>query len=100
MRTTIALAAALGLALAGPVPAQTARVPAPSDAVGAPGPSGNADVGLGHTGSVSRPPRTPPGNPGSESVPGSTPGVWIGGAPTSGPPGTGGTAGGIAGDTR
>lgn len=33
----------------------------------------------------------------NSSVPGTTPGVNIGGTPTAGPPGTGGTAGGIGG---
>ncbi|WP_407524923.1 hypothetical protein [Methylobacterium oryzisoli] len=100
MRTTIALSAALGLALTGATAAQTARVPPPSDAVGAPGPSGNAGPVSGHGGSATRSPPNLPGNPGREPVPGSMPGVWIGGSPTGGPPGTGGTAGGIAADSR
>ncbi|MFE1599308.1 hypothetical protein [Methylobacterium sp. ID0610] len=101
-RLTLALAAGLGLMLAGAAEAQTARLPPPSDALGAPGPGtgGGRVEGPGETGSVSRPPRNLPGHPSSNSVPGSNPGVWIGGSPTAGPPGTGGPAGGIAGDTR
>lgn len=92
-RTTIALAAALSLSLAGPALAQLA----PTGGAGntgvttpsmAPGPVPRADD------PDLRPAPNVVGNPSPSSVPGSTPGVNIGGTPTSGPPGTGGTAGG------
>ncbi|MEH3143944.1 MAG: hypothetical protein PGN34_00965 [Methylobacterium frigidaeris] len=92
MSLRIVLAAALSLSLPGAALAQTAGGIAPSDALGAPAPGHGA-----RTGDHGRPPPvTVPGgaNPSNSSVPGTTPGVWIGGSPTSGPPGTGGTAGG------
>ncbi|RVU14536.1 hypothetical protein [Methylobacterium oryzihabitans] len=93
MRSGIILAAAFGLSLAGAATAQTAGGLPPSDALGAPGPG----TGGTRTGDRGRPPpvNVPGGaNPSNSSVPGTTPGVWIGGSPTGGPPGTGGTAGG------
>lgn len=91
---TMVRTAALGLclgspALAGPLApmggAGNTSVAAPVWARGA-GP----DTG----GRVSHPPPTILGNPSPDPVPGSTPVVNIGGTSTSGPPGTGGTAGG------
>lgn len=98
--TRIRIALAATLLLGGAALAETARVPAPSDALGAPGPRGGPPAGPAGDETVSRPPRNLPGNPSSTEVPGTTPGVWIGGSSTAGPPGTGGPAGGIAGDTR
>lgn len=97
IRPTPRLALSFGLLLGlltGGAEAQTARVPPASDAVGAPGP------GTGTKPPASRPTQNLPGNPSSTSVPGTTPGVWIGGSPTAGPPGTGGTAGGPAAGNR
>ncbi|WP_298964642.1 hypothetical protein [uncultured Methylobacterium sp.] len=98
MRVRIALAAIVGLSLTGPAPAQTAGGIPPSDALGAPGPgTGGTRIGEGgrHPAADLPAVNLPGGaNPSNSSVPGTTPGVWIGGSPTSGPPGTGGTAGG------
>ncbi|MEA1833919.1 hypothetical protein U8607_17670 [Methylobacterium durans] len=92
MRTHLALATAVCLALAGAATAQgrldssragTAE-PVRSGAIPS---TGNTDPDLGPTTNL-------PGNPSNASVPGTNPGVNIGGTPTGGPPGTGGTAGG------
>lgn len=91
---TLVRTAALGLCLCGPALAEPL---APTGGAGntgvAPptrGPGELPEVG----GPISRPSPAIPGNPSPASVPGSTPGLNIGGTPTSGPPGTGGAAGG------
>lgn len=87
-------AAALGLCLCGPVHAE------PLAPTGGAGNTGVTAPGRGPGeipetgGPTSRPAPAIPGNPSPASVPGSSPGVNIGGTPTSGPPGTGGAAGG------
>ncbi|MBB5762528.1 hypothetical protein ABEV34_08590 [Methylorubrum rhodesianum] len=84
--TTIALALALSIPTAvGPLAAEEARPSPPSPKASAtgsrpvPGPSTAVP---------------PAGTPNEPAVVGGTPGAVIGGTPTSGPPGTGGAAGG------
>ncbi|KAB1068134.1 hypothetical protein F6X51_27160 [Methylobacterium planeticum] len=95
MRTTIALAAALGLVLAGPALAETLAPTGGAGNTGVKAPPGTGSVGpdardLGPipitSGNMA--------NPSNSSVPGTTPDVNIGGTATGGPPGTGGTSGG------
>jgi hypothetical protein len=94
--SALSLGLSLALLLAAPAQAQTLAptggagntgVTAPSAGTGAA--TRDGDAGL-------RPAPSVPGNPSPAAVPGSTPGVNIGGTPTSGPPGTGGAAGGPA----
>lgn len=92
-RSLVALAGALYLVLAGPVSAQVVTGGAGNTGVAPPVTTGGAGPGardLG-PGPITR------GNEANRSnapIPGTTPGVNIGGTPTSGPPGTGGTSGG------
>ncbi|NEU15021.1 hypothetical protein G3T14_23545 [Methylobacterium sp. BTF04] len=93
-RTTIAFTTALTILVAGPALAQSLAptggagntgVTTPSMAPGAVPQANDLDL---------RPAPNVVGNPSPASVPGTSPSVNIGGTPTSGPPGTGGTAGG------
>ncbi|MDR7035680.1 hypothetical protein J2X36_000415 [Methylobacterium sp. BE186] len=89
MRLSLTLAVVLGLSVAGPALAQ--------GTLEGPRGSGGRAAGTRSDPRQDSPPAPAPngvGNPSGASVPGSTPGVNIGGTPTSGPPGTGGTAGG------
>ncbi|MGU3538906.1 hypothetical protein [Methylobacterium sp. A54F] len=93
MRLTLALATALGLALAGPAPAQVVTGGAGNTGVSAPPGTGGVGPGARDLG----PSPLTAGNAANRSnspVPGTTPDVNIGGTPTGGPPGTGGTSGG------
>lgn len=91
-RITMALAGALSIVLAGPAEAQVITggagntgVPPPAAVGAAPG---VRDLG------PSPITRSNEANPSNSPIPGTTPGVNIGGTPTSGPPGTGGASGG------
>ncbi|AWN36585.1 hypothetical protein DK427_13290 [Methylobacterium radiodurans] len=95
MRKTTALAAALTLSLASPAAAQVVTGGAGNTGVRAPAETGGVQPGDRDLG-PSPPTRGNAANPSNSSIPGTTPGVNIGGTPTSGPPGTGGTAGGPA----
>lgn len=90
MRTTIALATALGLSLAGPAVAQ-GIADAPSTAER---PSSTVDGRPRSSEIDTRLPTDSLGSQGNSTVTGTTPGTNIGGTVTSGPPGTGGAAGG------
>lgn len=92
-RTTIALAGAIGFILAGPATAQVVTGGAGNTGVAAPPGTGGVGPGARDLG-PSPITRGNEANPSNSAVPGMTPGVSIGGTPTSGPPGTGGTAGG------
>ncbi|GAN51579.1 Siroheme synthase, precorrin 2 oxidase and ferrochelatase domains [Methylobacterium sp. ME121] len=92
-RTTMALAGALSLVLAGPAAAQVVTGGAGNTGVRPPTSTGGAPPGARDLGP--RPfTRGNEANSSNPPVPGTTPGVNIGGTPTSGPPGTGGTSGG------
>jgi collagen type III alpha len=98
-RMTVALAGALGLALAGPAVAQITTGGAANTGVAPPPVVGGVPAGTVRSGTLdTRMPDGPGGgnaaNRSNSSVPGTTPDVNIGGTPTSGPPGTGGAAGG------
>lgn len=87
--------AALMLALSAPASAQVVTGGAGNTGLQAPAGTGGVRPGERDLG----PPPPSAGNaanPSNSAVPGATPGVNIGGTPTSGPPGTGGTAGGPA----
>lgn len=92
-RNTMTVAAALSLLLTGSALAQITTGGAGNTGV-------KASEGTGGVGSDARDLGPSPITRGNEanrsnsSVPGTTPGVNIGGSSTSGPPGTGGTAGG------
>lgn len=91
--TTLAFAATFGLVLSLPASAQVVTGGAGNTGVTPPatvGGVGRGERDLG-AGPVARGNEASPSN---MSVPGTTPDVNIGGTPTSGPPGTGGTAGG------
>jgi hypothetical protein len=91
--TTLSLAGILGLILATPAPAQVVTGGAGNTGVAQPasvGGVGRGERNLG-AGPVARGNEASPSN---MSVPGTTPDVNIGGTPTGGPPGTGGTSGG------
>ena len=92
-RTIVALAGALVLALAGSAAAQTVTGGAGNTGVAPPATTGGASPGARDLG-PSQITRGNEANPSNSSIPGTTPGVNIGGTPTSGPPGTGGTSGG------
>lgn len=92
-RTLAALAGALSIALAAPVSAQTATGGAGNTGVAPPATTGGAGPGARDLG-PSPVTRGNEANSSNSSIPGTTPGVNIGGTPTSGPPGTGGTSGG------
>lgn len=84
------IAFVLTLGLVGPAAAQVTN-----------GGAGNTGVELPGTGARATSPSigTASGTaatPSNSPVPGTTPGVAIGGTPTAGPPGSGGTAGGAA----
>lgn len=87
--------AALMLVLAAPASAQVVTGGAGNTGVQAPAGTGGVRPGERDLG-----PTAPSGgnvaNPSNSAVPGTTPAVNIGGTPTSGSPGTGGTAGGPA----
>ncbi len=88
------LAAALSVCPAGPASAQPVAPTGGAGNTGVMTPSLEPDAGLSSKDRPSRPAPNVVGNPSPASVPGSTPGVNVGGTPTSGPPGTGGAAGG------
>ena len=92
-RTTLALASALGLILAGPASAQIVTGGAGNTGVAPPPGTGGVGGGARDLG-PSPITRGNEANPSNMSVLGTTPNVNIGGTPTSGPPGTGGAAGG------
>lgn len=92
-RTLVALAGALTLILAGPAWAQTVTGGAGNTGVAPPATAGGAGPGARDLG-PSPITRGNAANPSNTPVPGTTPGVNIGGTPTSGPPGTGGPSGG------
>ncbi|GJD78577.1 hypothetical protein GCM10007886_51340 [Methylobacterium gregans] len=87
--------AALMLALAAPASAQVVTGGAGNTGVQAPADTGGVRPGERNLGSPA-PSAGNAANPSNSAVPGTTPGVNIGGTPTSGPPGTGGAAGGPA----
>ncbi len=89
------LAAVLLLALAAPASAQVVTGGAGNTGVQAPAGTGGVRPGDRDLGPTA-PTAGNAANPSNSSVPGTTPGVNVGGTPTSGPPGTGGTAGGPA----
>lgn len=97
-RMTTALAVCLGITLAGPALAQITTGGAANTGVAPPPVVGGVPAGTVRSGTLdTRSPDAPAGNAASRSnssVPGTTPDVNIGGTPTSGPPGTGGAAGG------
>lgn len=99
IRTTMALAAALSIVLAGPAAAQVVTGGAGNTGVAPPTSTGGVGSGARDLG-PSPITRGNEANPSNSPVPGTTPGVNIGGAPTSGPPGTGGTSGGPSLDGR
>ena len=84
---------------AGPVLAQVITGGAGNTGVAPPPSTGGVGPGARDLGSSSIT-RGNAANPSSSSVPGTTPNVNIGGTPTGGPPGTGGTSGGPALDGR
>ena len=90
-RTTITLAAII--AIAGPASAQVVTGGAGNTGVKPPSSVGGVRPGERDLG-PSPITRGNEANPSNSSVPGTTPDVNIGGTATSGPPGTGGTAGG------
>jgi len=98
-RTKIALAGAVALTLTGPALAQVTTGGAANTGVAPPPVVGGVPAGTVRSGTLdSRVPARSSGgnaaNRSNSSVPGTTPDVNIGGTPTSGPPGTGGAAGG------
>lgn len=93
--TRIPLATALAVILAlGPASAQTLAPTGGAGNTGVARPSSGPGAVPRDPDSGVRPAPSVPGNPSPAAIPGSTPGVNIGGTPTSGPPGTGGAAGG------
>jgi len=92
-RGLAALAGALSLALAGPASAQVVTGGAGNTGVAPLATTGGAGRGARDLG-PSPITRGNEANPSNSSTPGTTPGINIGGTPTSGPPGTGGTSGG------
>ncbi|MBE7246199.1 MAG: hypothetical protein INR63_14725 [Actinomycetospora chiangmaiensis] len=98
-RTLIALAGTLSFALAGTAAAQVVTGGAGNTGVAPPATVGGVAPGARDLG-PSPITRGNAANPSNSPVPGTTPGVNIGGAPTSGPPGTGGTSGGPSLDGR
>lgn len=93
-RKTIALSAAFGLLLAGSASSEMLAPGGGAGNTGATAPSLAPDPLSDKPTIDERPAGAVPGNPSPASVPGSTPGVNIGGTPTSGPPGSGGSSGG------
>ncbi|MCJ2072924.1 hypothetical protein MKK75_29725 [Methylobacterium sp. J-030] len=97
--TTIARAGILGIVLAGPAAAQIVTGGAGNTGVTPPAGTGGVGPGARDLG----PTPTTRGNAANRSnspVVGTTPDVNIGGTPTGGPPGTGGTSGGPSLDGR
>lgn len=93
MRNLKAFAVVATLVLADPAAAQVVTGGAGNTGVRAPAWTGGVRPDDRDPGP--RPPRAGhTANPSNSPVPGTTPGVDIGGTQTSGPPGTGGTAGG------
>lgn len=92
-RTTMAFAGILSIVLAGPAVAQVVTGGAGNTGVAPPATVGGVPPGTRDLG-PSPITRGNEANPSNSSVPGTTPDVNIGGTPTSGPPGTGGTSGG------
>ncbi|GEP10279.1 hypothetical protein MGN01_21240 [Methylobacterium gnaphalii] len=90
--------AASGIAMAAPASAQIVTGGAANTGVPAPAVTGGVRSGTVPGGALDeRSPSATAGNAANRSnssVPGTTPDVNIGGTPTSGPPGTGGAAGG------
>lgn len=84
---------AFSLAMASPAMAQVVTGGAGNTGVTAPSSVGGVTTGERDLG-PSPITRGNEANPSNSPVPGTTPNVTIGGTPTSGPPGTGGTAGG------
>ena len=98
-RTTMTLAGLLSVVLAAPAVAQIVTGGAGNTGVAPPATVGGVGPGAPDLG----PSPITRGNEANHSntpVPGTTPGVNIGGTPTSGPPGTGGTSGGPSLDGR
>ena len=96
-RTTLAMAGALAL-LASSALAQLAPTGgAGNTGVSLPPRAGGVNTGRSAPGGLGAGPTGNTASGSNSSVPGTTPGVNIGGTPTAGPPGTGGTAGGIGG---
>ncbi|MBY0259738.1 hypothetical protein MKK58_15710 [Methylobacterium sp. J-078] len=93
-RTHLAAALALTVSLAAPAAAQTLAPTGGAGNTGVAAPASGPGTTPRDTDAGLRPAPSVPGNPSPAAVPGSTPGVNIGGTPTSGPPGTGGAAGG------
>ena len=94
MRTKLVLLAALGAMVAGPAWAQQVTTGgAGNTGVTPPGTVDGAGPGARDLG-PSPIARGNEASPSNSSVPGTTPHVNIGGTPTGGPPGTGGTSGG------
>lgn len=91
----LASAGLLGLLLAGPASAQVVTGGAGNTGIAPPASVGGVERGERDLG-ASPITRGNAANPSNMAVPGTTPNVSIGGTPTSGPPGTGGTAGGPA----
>jgi len=99
IRTTMAFAGALCIAWAGTAVAQVVTGGAGNTGVAPPARVGGVAPGARDLG-PSPITRGNEANPSNTPVPGTTPGVNIGGTPTSGPPGTGGTSGGPSLDGR
>ena len=98
-RTMMALAGALSIALIGPAVAQVVTGGAGNTGVAPPATVGGVGPGARDLG-PSPITRGNEANPSNSPLPGTTPGVNIGGTPTSRPPGTGGTSGGPSLDGR
>jgi len=92
-RTKLALSGIVGLLLAGPAAAQVVTGGAGNTGVAPPPGTGGVGQGARDLG-PSPITRGNEANPSNSSVPGTTPDVNIGGTPTGGPPGTGGSSGG------
>ena len=94
-KITLAAAALAGLSLALGGPASAQIVTGGTGNTGVAPPAGVGGVRPGERDLGPSPiTRGNQANPSNSSVPGTTPGVNIGGTVTGGPPGTGGTAGG------
>ncbi|MEE7449808.1 hypothetical protein MRF4_19410 [Methylobacterium radiotolerans] len=92
-RTLTALAGALSLVLVEPASAQVVTGGAGNTGVTAPATAGGTGPQARDLG-PSPITRGNEANPSNSPIPGTTPGVNIGGTSTSGPPGTGGASGG------
>lgn len=94
--TTLLLSAALAVLVATPTRAQVTTGGAGNTGVQAPATTGGVPAGSVGSERAGEPHHGAAAAQGNATVPGTTPGATIGGTPTSGPPGTGGTAGGPA----